>query len=437
MTALSPAEKPLAHDTEAVMSASKRRRQLIAASIGNVLEYYDFVVYAFLATTIAMKFFPSESEAAALLASFAAFGVGFLARPLGGAIIGRIGDKSGRKIALLITIFGMAVGTVGIGILPSYESIGILAPILLVVMRLIQGLAAGGEWGGATAFIIESAPEGRRGLFGSIGQASIASASLLGSLVVAIVTGIFTAEQMNDWAWRVPFLLGGVLVPVGFYMRRNIEETPAFTASQSQPAARSHDLGSPLILMMKAFGFTIIWTVSYYIMLNYMPTFLTKHAGLSQSQALWGNSIALIILVLSTPFFGWLSDRIGRKPLLLACCVAFVVLPYPLFQVILASPSLVTIIAIQIVFNLFIAAFSGAGPAALSELFPTHSRTTLMSVGYSVSVAIFGGFAPFIATWLIGATGSPISPTYYLILSGIVSALVIWGFRETAHERLR
>lgn len=437
MTALSPAGNPLAHDSEAVMSASKRRRQLIAASIGNVLEYYDFVVYAFLATTIATKFFPNESEAAALLASFAAFGVGFLARPLGGAIIGRIGDKRGRKIALLITIFGMAVGTVGIGILPSYESIGILAPILLVVMRLIQGLAAGGEWGGATAFIIESAPEGRRGLFGSIGQASIASASLLGSLVVAIVTGIFTAEQMNDWAWRVPFLLGGILVPVGFYMRRNIEETPAFTASQSQPAAKSHDLGSPLVLMMKAFGFTIIWTVSYYIMLNYMPTFLTKHAGLSQSQALWGNSIALVILVLSTPFFGWLSDRIGRKPLLLACCVAFVVLPYPLFQVILASPSLVTIVAIQIVFNLFIAAFSGAGPAALSELFPTHSRTTLMSVGYSVSVAIFGGFAPFIATWLIGATGSPISPTYYLILAGIVSALVIWGFRETAHERLR
>ncbi len=437
MTALSQAAKPPAHDTEAAMSAGKRRRQLVAASIGNVLEYYDFVVYAFLASTIATKFFPSENEVAALLASFAAFGVGFLARPLGGAIIGRIGDKRGRKIALLITIFGMAVGTVGIGILPSYESIGILAPILLVAMRLIQGLAAGGEWGGATAFIIESAPEGRRGLFGGIGQASIASASLLGSLVVAIVAGIFTAEQMNDWAWRVPFLLGAILVPVGFYMRRNIEETPAFTAALAEPVARSHDLGSPFVLMAKAFGFTIIWTVSYYIMLNYMPTFLTKHAGVSQSQALWGNSIALVVLVAATPFFGALSDRIGRKPLLLACCVAFVVLPYPLFQVILASPSLVTIVAIQIVFNLFIAAFSGAGPAALSELFPTHSRTTLMSVGYSVSVAIFGGFAPFIATWLIGATGSPISPTYYLILAGIVSAVVIWNFRETAHERLR
>lgn len=428
---------PAAHDSESAMSSATRRRQLMAASIGNVLEYYDFVVYAFLASTIATKFFPSENEVAALLASFAAFGVGFLARPLGGAVIGRIGDKRGRKVALLITIFGMAVGTVGIGILPSFETIGMLAPVLLVLMRLIQGLAAGGEWGGATAFIIESAPQGRRGLFGGIGQASIASASLLGSLVVAIVAGLVTTQQMNDWAWRIPFLLGGLLVPVGFYMRRNIEETPAFTAAQQAPVTQPHDLGSPLTLMAKAFGFTIIWTVSYYVMLNYMPTFLTKHAGVSQSQALWGNAVALVVLVLATPLFGALSDRIGRKPLLLACCVAFVVLPYPLFQVILSGSSFVTIVAIQIVFNLFIAAFSGAGPAALSELFPTHSRTTLMSIGYSVSVAIFGGFAPFIATWLIGVTGSPISPTYYLIISGIVSAIVIWGFRETAHERLR
>jgi len=322
------------------MSHATRRRQLMAASIGNVMEYYDFVVYAYLATTIAAKFFPNENAVVALLASFAAFGVGFLARPVGGAIIGRIGDTKGRKIALMITIFGMALGTVGIGLLPSFETIGILAPVLLVVMRLVQGLAAGGEWGGATAFIIESAPTGRRGLFGSIGQASIAASSLLGSVVVAIVASLFTADQMANWAWRIPFLLGGLLLPVGIYMRRNIEETPAFTAAQKAPEKRSHDLGSPLALMGKAFGFTIIWTISYYVMLNYLPTFLVKHAGLSQSQALWGNSAALIILVLTTPLFGMLSDRVGRKPLLLACCAAFVILPYPLFTVILSGAPL-------------------------------------------------------------------------------------------------
>ncbi len=420
------------------MSLSERRRQLLAACIGNVLEYYDWIVYAYLASILARKFFPSENETAALLASFAAFGVGFLARPLGGIVIGRIGDRQGRRVALLITIFGMAVGTVGIGLLPSFETIGVAAPVLLVLMRLVQGLSAGGEWGGATAFIVESAPEGRRGLFGSIGQTSIASSSLLSNIVVAAVTTIFTEQQMQDWAWRIPFLLGGVLLIVGVYMRRNIAETPAFIAAQQAPQhSVEHDLGSPLVQLGKAFGFTIIWTVSYYIMLNYMPTFLARQVGLSQSQALWSNAIALVALLLAMPLFGWWSDRIGRKPLLLACCAAFVILPYPLFSVLLSQPSFVTIVAILIVFNLFISAFSGAGPAALSELFPTRSRTTLMSTGYSVAVAIFGGFAPFIATWLIKTTGSPISPTYYLILSGIVSGLVIWGFRETAHEKLR
>jgi MHS family proline/betaine transporter-like MFS transporter len=418
------------------MALAVRRRQLMAASIGNVLEYYDFVVYAFLAAIIAKKFFPSESEVASLLASFAAFGVGFLARPLGGAIIGRIGDRSGRRVSLLITIFGMAIGTVGIGVLPTYAQIGVFAPILLVAMRLLQGLSAGGEWGGATSFIAESAPEGRRGWFGGIGQASIAAASLLGSIVTALVAAGFTPDQMQQWAWRVPFLLGGLLLPIGIYMRRNIEETPAFRASRSKAPVTPPEFGSPLAMMAKAFGFTIVWTVGYYVMLNYMPTFLVKYAGLSQSQALWGNAIALAVLVVTTPLFGLLSDKIGRKPLLLACCAAFVILPYPVFSIILDKASFPTIVCLQILINLFIAAFSGAGPAALAELFPTHSRTFLMSVGYSLSVAIFGGFAPFIATWLIDRTGSPIAPTYYLIASGIVSGLAIWSFRETAHHEL-
>lgn len=419
------------------MEPHVRRRQLMAASIGNVLEYYDFVVYAFLAAILAKKFFPNESEVAGLLASFAAFGVGFLARPLGGAIIGRIGDKRGRRVALLITIFGMAIGTVGIGVLPTYAQIGVFAPILLVVMRLLQGLSAGGEWGGATSFIAESAPEGRRGWFGGIGQASIAGASLLGSVVSALVAMSFTPDQMQGWGWRVPFLLGGLLLPVGIYMRRNIEETPVFAANRNKAPVTPPEFGSPFGMMAKAFGFTIVWTVGYYVMLSYMPTFLVKFAGLSQSQALWGNSIALAVLVAATPFFGLLSDRIGRKPLLLACCAAFVILPYPVFAIILDKASFPTIVCLQILVNLFIAAFSGAGPAALAELFPTHSRTLLMSVGYSLSVAIFGGFAPYIATWLIDRTGSPISPTYYLIASGIISGLVIWSFRETAHQELR
>jgi len=417
-------------------AAFNPKRQLAAAMIGNVLEYYDFIVYAFLASILARKFFHGD-EVSGLLASFAAFGVGFLARPLGGAIIGRIGDKLGRRAALQLTIFGMGLGTIGIGLLPTYETIGIMAPILLVTMRLVQGLAAGGEWGSATAFIVESAPPNKRGFFGGLGQASIAAATLLSSVIVGIVTYIFTAEQMDAWAWRVPFLLGAIILPVGVYMRRNLAETPAFTEAQAAPpAVVPMPKGDAVRLMSKAFGFTIIWTVSYYLMLSYMPTFLTKYAGLTPTQALTSNSVALVVLVLSTPLFGWLSDRIGRKPLLLVCCVVFALLAYPLFRLILESRSFYTIMAIQIFFNIFIASFSGAAPATLCELFPTKSRTTLLSIGYSLATAIFGGFAPFIATWLIDRTGSPIAPTYYVIAAAVISGVVIWRFRETAHEKL-
>ena len=417
--------------------ATSTRQQLMAAMIGNVLEYYDFIVYAFLASTLARNFFQGDKYGG-LLASFAAFGVGFLARPVGGALIGRIADVRGRRTALLITIFGMAVGTVGIGLLPTYATAGMLAPVLLVVLRLVQGLAAGGEWGSATSFIVESAPAGKRGFYGGMGQASIAASSLASSIVVTVVSASFSPAQLDAWAWRLPFLFGGILLPIGLYMRRNIVETPAFKQAQANlDRTGQTTAGSALGMMSKAFGFTIIWTVSYYVMLSYMPTFLGKYAGLTTLQALMSNSIALAVLVAATPLFGALSDRIGRKPLLIGCCVGFLAFSYVLFRVILGGASFGTILAIQVFFNLFIAAFSGAGPSALCELFPTHGRTTLMSIGYSLSTAIFGGFAPFISTWLIGVTGSPIAPAFYLTLAAIVSGIVIATFRETARERLR
>jgi MFS transporter, MHS family, proline/betaine transporter len=417
-------------------SLFESRRQLMAGMIGNIFEYYDFLVYAFLAATLARKFF-HNGHLAGLLSTFAAFGVGFLARPVGGALIGRLADKRGRRAALLITIFGMAIGTVGIGLLPTYQTIGIFAPILLVALRLVQGLAAGGEWGSSTAFIVESAPHGKRGLYGGFSQSSIAGSTLVCSVIVAIVSAAFTPAQMDDWAWRVPFLIGALLLPIGIYMRRNIAETPSFVLASAEPVGLAKQpRGAAIGLMSKAFGFTIVWTVAYYLMLVYMPTFLSKYAGLTQTQALVSNSIALVVLVAVTPCFGWLSDRVGRKPLLLGCCAGCVLLSYPLFHVLLSGVPFFMIVAVQIVFNLHHGAFSGAGPAALCELFPTQSRTMLMSIGYSLSTALFGGFAPFISTWLIGVTGSPISPALYLCAAGVVSGLVILTFRETAHEGL-
>lgn len=422
---------------QALTTGMSARRAIMAAGIGNVLEYYDFGIYGFLAGVIARKFFPGTDATAALLATFAAFGVGFLARPVGGIVLGRLGDITGRKSALVLTIVLMAIGTVGIGLIPDYAAIGVAAPVFLVACRVLQGLSTGGEWGNATAFIVEWSPQGRRGYYGSYSQASVVGGVLMASGIAALLNSIFSAADIQAWAWRLPFLLGAVLLPIGLWLRCGIEETPRFRAEQAGHTSGLPDLGTPFGLMAKSFGFTILWTVAYYVMLTYLPTFTQKYAGLSPSESLWSNTVALVVLMLAIPLMGALSDRIGRKKLLLFCCLGFVVLAYPGFRLMLSGVPVYGVALIQIGFNLVIATFSGPGPAALVELFATRTRTSLMSVSYALAVAIFGGFAPFIATWLIQQTGTPIAPTYYLIAAGLISAATIATFKETAFERLR
>src|SRR6266700_3759417 len=379
------------------------QKAILAASIGNLLEWYDFGVYAYLASLIATKFFPNTDQTASLLAAFAAYGVGFLARPLGGIVIGRLGDTQGRKTALVLTIFLMAFGTVGLGLLPSYEAIGVWAPILLVALRIVQGLAAGG--------------------------------SLLGSAVAAIMTSWLSQAAMLDWGWRVPFLLGVLLLLVGAYLRQNVDETPTYEASRQAAVDQPVVAGFPLGAL--AFGFTIFWTVAYYTLLAWMPSFTQRFAGLTPSQALWSNTIGLIAMVIAVPFWGALSDKVGRKPLLMASAISIGLLSYPLFSLMTNGTGLALVMPLQILFGILLALYSGAGPAAISEIFPTHLRSTWMSSGYALAVAIFGGFAPFIATWLIQATGSPVSPTYlYLLPSAVISLAVIWSLKETAGTKL-
>jgi MHS family proline/betaine transporter-like MFS transporter len=412
-----------------------RRQAIGAAVIGNILEWYDFSVYAFVATIIAKRFFPAGDEIAALLSTFAAFGIGFLARPLGGIVIGRLADRRGRKLALILTIFMMAAGTVGIGIIPGYETLGWVAPGLLVLARLAQGFSTGGEWGGSTSFIVEWAPENRRGLFGSIHQASVSTGLLLGSGVAALLSTVLTPATMSEWGWRVPFLLGGLLLPVGLYLRRNITETPAFRRAQiDRPPPPA--ISGPW-LAARAFGFTILWTVTSYAMLSFMPTFTQKFAGLSRIEALWSSTAGIVMLVVAIPFMGWLSDRVGRRPMLLTCSIGFIVLSYPIFWLIVSSSRLAVILPLQVAISVLIAFFSGPGPAAIAEIFPTRARALWMSIGYSFAVAIFGGFAPYICTWLIDRTGSPLSPSLYVIACAIVSTIVIWRLDETAHAELR
>jgi MFS transporter, MHS family, proline/betaine transporter len=411
------------------------RKAVFAAVIGNVLEWYDFAVYAFVAGIIAKTFFPQADEVTALLSTFLAYGLGFVARPLGGIVIGRLGDSRGRKTALMLTIFLMAVGTVLIGVLPTYAQIGVAAQLLLVLARLMQGFSAGGEWGGSTAFIVEWAPNGRRGWFGSFQQTSVVAGLLLGSGVAALLNTLLTQEQMSDWGWRVPFLLGGILGPVGVYMRRTIKETPAYERAVQKTDATPVERG--LSLSALAFGFTIVWTVCFYVLLNYMPTYTQKYLHLSPSAALWANTIGLLVLLACIPIMGRLSDWSGRKPLLIACCLAFVILPYPVFKYLLSGIGFGELVAVQILFAVLISMFSGPGPAAIAEIFPTRSRSMWMTSGYALAVAIFGGFAPFISVWLIDRFQSPTAHVWYLVAAAVVSLLVILSLRETAHEDLR
>jgi MHS family proline/betaine transporter-like MFS transporter len=422
--------------TAAAISPAKSRKAIYAACIGNLLEWYDFGVYAYLATLIAAKFFPSTDPTVGLLAAFAAYGVGFLARPLGGVIIGRMGDTRGRKVALVLTIFMMSVGTIGIGLLPTYESIGVWAAVLLTALRIVQGIAAGGEWGTSTAFIVEWATPRRRGFMGSFQQVSTAGGSLLGSATAALLTSMLSKEQMLDWGWRIPFIMGAVLLAVGIYIRRNVEESPSYEAAKTkvntEPAVAGWRLGA------QAFGFTIFWTVAYYTLLAWMPSFTQHFTGLTPSQALWANTLGLVATVVAIPFWGALSDRVGRRPVLLGATVLIGVTIYPLLSLMMRHGGLEVVIACQIALGVMLAMYSGAGPAAISEIFPTHQRSTWMSAGYTLAAAVFGGFAPFMATWLIRSTGSPLSPTYlYLIPAAVVSAVVVLRLKETAGADLQ
>jgi MHS family proline/betaine transporter-like MFS transporter len=414
-------------------------RAISASVIGNALEWYDFTVYAFLAAIIGKHFFPSTDDTTALLSSFAVFGVGFVARPLGGVLIGLFGDKMGRKPALLLTIVMMAAGTGLIGILPTYASIGVAAPILLVLARLLQGFSAGGEWGGSASFLVEWAPPNRRGLFGSFHPASIFLGQLSGLGTTALLTSAIGSDAMSDWGWRVPFLFGALVGPLGLLIRRTVDETPAFKRAVVAPSSLITEDDRPVWLtLIHAFCFVAVQSVVVYTFFSYFPTFMQKYLHLTASQALWSTTLANAVVMVTCLAAGAISDRIGRKPLMLIHCVAFLVLTYPLMALLLASgASLATVVAIQAFLGLLTGLFLGAFPAALVEFFPTRRRLTGLGTAYNLSSMVFGGFAPFIATWLINQTGSPIAVSGYVMFAAILSTVAVWRLRETAYSGLR
>lgn len=429
MQASSPTAVAMAH------TQPMRARVIFASILGNALEWYDFTVYAFLATIISKHFFPNTTPTVALLSTFAVFGVGFVARPVGGLLIGIYGDAKGRKPALLLTIGLMASGTCLIGLLPTYATIGIAAPVLLVLARVLQGFSAGGEWGGSASYLVEWAPSRQRGLYGSFHPGSIFLGQVVGTAITALLSSGLGPDIMSDWGWRVPFLLGAVIGPLGMIVRNKIGETPVF----EKAAADAHaDVPTrlPWKKMLFAFAFVAVQSVAIYIYLSYFPTFLQHYVGWSASHALWSTAVATVATGIAVVSSGALSDRIGRKPVLLTSCIIFLVLSYPLVWVVLHSSNFALCIAIQAFLSANCGLFIGSMAAALVEMFPTKRRLTGLSTAYNLASMVFGGFAPFIATWLIARTNAPISVTYYVILGAVVSLPAVMAFRETAFKTL-
>jgi MHS family proline/betaine transporter-like MFS transporter len=422
---------------EASAAQQPMRTRVIAASvIGNSLEWYDFTIYAFLATIISKHFFPHSTDTVALLSTFAVFGVGFIARPIGGLLIGLFGDAKGRKPALLLTIGLMATGTCLIGLLPSYATVGVWAPALLVLARTLQGFSAGGEWGGSASFLVEWAPRRRRGLYGSLHPGSIFLGQMVGTAVTALLSSGLGPEAMSDWGWRIPFLLGALIGPLGMMVRHKVGETPVFerAAVGATPTKLSDKL--PLGQMLFAFCFVAVQSVAIYIFLSYFPTFLQHYVGWSPAHSLWSTALATVATGVAVVSSGAISDRIGRKPVLLFSCTVFLLFTYPLVWLILHGVAFPVAVLIQVVLSANCGLFIGSMAAALVEMFPTRRRLTGLSTSYNLSSMVFGGFAPFIATWLIARTNEPISVTYYVIFGALVSLPAVIAFRETAGQPL-
>ncbi len=416
-----------------VRTGAKQRHVLLAVTVGNVLEWYDFAVYGFLTPVIAKMMFPTDDPTASLLLSVGAFGVGFLTRPIGAVVFGVLGDRRGRKLVLLLTYGLMGGATVAIGLIPSYAMIGTAAPLLVVLARLIQGIAAGGVVGGATALLTEQAPAGRAGYFASWQAASQAGALLIGALAAAVVSAVVPPAQLNAWGWRIPFLASVVIVPLGIYIRRRVDEPQVFVHGGRAPA-------SPLLVLWRThraavargLGITIIWTVATYFFFFYVPLYAHTVLKLPISTTLFSNSIALAIFLGGAPVAGHLSDRWGRYRPMIVAAFAIVLLILPGFDYILTHPNTMALATFQVIFAALAAMFIGPAPAAIAELFPVGARSSGVGVAYNVAVTVFGGFAPLIATGLIASTGNPLSPTWYVMFCCGLSLLVLLLTRRTS-----
>ncbi|MFE5868401.1 MFS transporter [Streptomyces roseifaciens] len=415
------------------------RRAVKAAALGNAMEWFDFGIYSYLAVTLGDVFFPSGSDTVRLLSSLATFAVAFLVRPLGGMFFGPLGDRIGRKRVLALTMVLMASGTFAIGLIPSYAAIGFWSPVLLICFRMLQGFSTGGEYGGAATFIAEYAPDKRRGYFGSFLEFGTLAGYVGAAGLVTAMTSALGGAAMTDWGWRVPFLVAGPLGLVGLYLRMKLEDTPAFRKLEEDEETGGTELKeiftaqwAPLLLCVVLAG---AYGITDYMLLSYMPTYLTDRLGYDDAHGLLILIATMVLLMAVITCVGRLSDRIGRKPLLMAGLGGFVALSVPAF-LLLKQGSLAAVLGGMLMLGLPLVCLLGTMSAVLPALFPTHVRYGSLAIGYNISTSLFGGTTPLVITALIHATGSDMTPAFYTAGAALIGMIAVAFMRETARQPL-
>lgn len=428
----------------AVTSASQSRRALVAGSVGNFIEWYEFGVYGYLATLIAGNFFTLEGQSGltGLLLTYASFALAFFCRPIGAIIFGRIGDPIGRKPTLIAVVLLMTVATAIIGLLPTYAQIGVAAPLLLTLMRMFQGLFAGGEFGGAVSLMTEFAPKGKRGIYGAWQSFTVSLGLLTGVGLVAILVQTLPEAQMKDWGWRIPFLLALPMGLVALWLRLKLDETPSFVASKKpdvktrQTAAEKASAIATAKAIALGIGRMMGWSAGGYTFLVVMPSYLQTSLHATFLQALVATVLANVGFAIAILPSGWLSDKIGRKKVMMAAVLAVIILSFPLLHLLQNPESSLLAKGIAVLIaGATIGMIAGPGPAMLAEMFPTRVRYTGLGLSYSLSNAVFSGCAGLIITGLIKETGNLDIPAYYVVATCIVSLFALMTLRKDDHLR--
>ena len=415
------------------MISGSTRRTIAVGAIGNVLEWYDFAIYGYFAAAIGRAFFPSEDPVAQVLAAFGIFAVGFLMRPVGGALIGHIGDRFGRRAALTFSVAAMAIPTFLVGALPGYQVLGVAAPILLTLLRMIQGLSVGGEYTTSIVFMVERAPPGRRGIIGAMACCGAVGGILLGSASGALLAETMSPEALEAWGWRIPFLVGLLVGLAGFLLRRHVHEVPKPHVKERSPLLETVRNHGPLLARLAALS--VFNSVGFYLMFVYIVSWLQLVDGMAPARALAINTISMLVLLPLMVAMGWAADRFGRRPVLLGATALGFVGALPFFWLMHHTDPTLVLLG-QLGFVAAVGTFVGTQPAIMVEAAPIAVRCTAIALGYNVTLGVVGGLSPLAATWLISRTGNDYSPAFMIMVAAAISFLALQTYEETYRKPL-